>query len=405
MPVVHRNMRPDSSPGDEGYTGTTKQEIMQALKNMVVQGNGLTGSGIARACTQQLQQVEVQVELEIRRVFHLDTRAQTFGAQLRFCLTWELPENERKPRGEPGWVPSWTPLYRIKSLLHELQYDVLYDVTTVKGINYVVAEARHRVIIFEHLKLKSFPHDCEQLTIELESTQPADLVSWKPALGRESVSLDVDRCHLDDFVFADLPYTWKVYRSNSASKKVYCLKTSLKVKRLAWYYLINVAFVLFVLGSLMLCSWSIHPSNLEARFEVDFTLILTVIAYKLVISDMLPRMSYMTQLDRYVMGSFIFLTLATVTHALLPLSMVSKAENSPLTRPPNLNENEDKLIATDMLSCYVFSAVWSLFNITFFCHFFWSNRAENRKFIALASQERIDWQVVQSEMSDVAPSR
>ena len=50
--------------------------------------------------------------------------------------------------------------------------------------------------------------------------------------------------------------------------------------------------------------------NFEGRATVVLSLLLTTVAFKLVITDMLPKVSYLTFLDQYLYSGFI--TLAAI---------------------------------------------------------------------------------------------
>ena len=50
--------------------------------------------------------------------------------------------------------------------------------------------------------------------------------------------------------------------------------------------------------------FTIPPSAAADRASVTFTLILTVVAAKLVLADSLPKISYLTELDRFLLSCF-----------------------------------------------------------------------------------------------------
>merc|ERR1712216_733690 len=98
--------------------------------------------------------------------------------------------------------------------------------------------------------------------------------------------------------------------------------------------MMNVTLFLFIICSFALCAWAEHPADMNARHDVDFALVLTTVTFKLMLNDMLPRISYVTNLDLYVMAGFCFLTLATISHSMLPLFFAQHTDMSPLTFPP-----------------------------------------------------------------------
>lgn len=78
------------------------------------------------------------------------------------------------------------------------------------------------------------------------------------------------------------------------------------------YYTSNVEFPVAVITVLSVAVVSIEPGLVDGRLSVTLTLLLTAVAYKLIISDLVPNVAYLTLLDKYVLGCFLFLALLTV---------------------------------------------------------------------------------------------
>ena len=137
--------------------------------------------------------------------------------------------------------------------------------------------------------------------------------------------------------------------------------TAIKVVRLPSFYVINVLCFLAVLVSLVLTSWATHPADIPSRHAVDFTLLLTAVAYKFTLDAMLPNIPYLTFLDVYILVCLGFLVVATVCHTTVPLYYHSKVQNSVLTLPDGI-EDEDELVRIDLWVFYVYTGAWALFN-------------------------------------------
>merc|ERR1712187_826741 len=127
--------------------------------------------------------------------------------------------------------------------------------------------------------------------------------------------------------------------------------------------------MMFLITSFVLCAWSLHPAQIMDRFEEDFSLILTAVAFKLVLTEMLPKVGYLTTLDIYILSGFVFLALATVSHAALPMYFYKKTDESPLTVPPATFEEEQAFVDADMISFYVCAAIWTSWNIGYTIYF------------------------------------
>jgi hypothetical protein len=78
------------------------------------------------------------------------------------------------------------------------------------------------------------------------------------------------------------------------------------------YYILKVIFPLVVV---VLMSWTvfwIDPIYVAPQIGVSTTSILTLIAYQFVISGLVPKLSYLTRLDRFTIGSTVLVLLALV---------------------------------------------------------------------------------------------
>ncbi|CAK9008561.1 unnamed protein product [Durusdinium trenchii] len=80
-------------------------------------------------------------------------------------------------------------------------------------------------------------------------------------------------------------------------------------ERRAAYYIWNIALPNFLLSMLVFTSFAIPKEDLADRLSVTLTLVLTSVAFKYMVAQELPRISYLTLLDTYILVSFAFLAL------------------------------------------------------------------------------------------------
>ena len=84
------------------------------------------------------------------------------------------------------------------------------------------------------------------------------------------------------------------------------------VARLGEYYVFKFVFPLCLI---VMMSWAIFwvsPSNLGPQVTLSATSMLTLIAYQFTMNDLLPRVGYLTSMDKYVLASSILVFLALV---------------------------------------------------------------------------------------------
>jgi len=341
-----------------------------------------------------LQHREVELSLIVRRIFDVATVEQTFGVTLNISMRWRMPHGEKPPdrsEDDGDWEPIWTPKFRIRSMTHTISRECVYStVTSPDGAMYVTAEIYLLVVISTQLDLHVFPNDCQNFVIGVASMLPVDMLRFVPRRdGTPMVTVEKSRCLLNDFAFVEeLPFTYDLMDEHiSASKTVSKLRIKVKVARKSSHYLVNVACIMFLICSFVLCSWSLHPADIADRHQADFALILTAVAFKLVLMEMLPPISYLTTLDVYILSGFLFLAAATVSHSLLPAFCTDRIDRSPLTRPPVTFVDEQELINADLVCFYAFAGSWVAWNVFFAAKFVMTRSRTYSAFLAEARKE------------------
>jgi hypothetical protein len=81
------------------------------------------------------------------------------------------------------------------------------------------------------------------------------------------------------------------------------------IQRNPLYYLTNVILPLFLIISMALSSFALPPDKLDVRLAIILTLLLTAVAFKYVVAGYLPKVSYVTLLDGYVITAYLALVL------------------------------------------------------------------------------------------------
>ena len=84
------------------------------------------------------------------------------------------------------------------------------------------------------------------------------------------------------------------------------------IQRDYFYFLLKVMFPILLI---VFISWSvflIHPRAIEAKVNVTIVCLLALIAYNFVIEDNLPKVSYITIMDIFILSSYVFAALTTI---------------------------------------------------------------------------------------------
>jgi hypothetical protein len=77
-------------------------------------------------------------------------------------------------------------------------------------------------------------------------------------------------------------------------------------------YIWNILMPMSFLTTMGVFTYGLPPSDMDGRLGICLTLLLTAVAYKFTAAEGLPKLGYLTALDKFVFGSIFFLTLLAV---------------------------------------------------------------------------------------------
>ncbi len=165
-------------------------------------------------------------------------------------------------------------------------------------------------VFSEIFELKDFPFDSQRLTFKLTSVIPAAKLDLVEAGAHARI---VPRNFSQSNVYRMRPgiafrksATSPFWISRSGSLRP-LLSMSLTVRRHPAYYLWNIILPQLLLNLMSLGSFALPRTETSARLSVSVTMVLTTVAFKLHSATHLPTVSYLTVLDWFSLGSFLFI--------------------------------------------------------------------------------------------------
>jgi len=273
--------------------------------------------------------VVLRVRFEIRDIDDIDDEAETFQFTGVMSLTWRDPRQAFDPlaagvdekifQGDyqfdelgTGWYPQMvlvneSGLYDEHGVMLRVQPDGTS--TLLKTID---ANAR------AEFRLRRFPFDRQRLEAVFEVL----------GFDRDEVVLELEPEPLGANVTDVRVPQWNVLSVESSirdrtevdadgEKDTSRLVVAVDTKRDSLYITRLVVFPLFVIVFLSFSVFWMDRSSLGDRISVSFIGILTVVAYQLVISDNLPRISYVTLMHAFLNLSFLTMCATVVINLLV----------------------------------------------------------------------------------------
>eukprot|EP01106_Pelomyxa_sp_JSP_P014340 TRINITY_DN453_c0_g1_i5.p1 TRINITY_DN453_c0_g1~~TRINITY_DN453_c0_g1_i5.p1 ORF type:complete len:380 (+),score=86.62 TRINITY_DN453_c0_g1_i5:71-1141(+) len=177
------------------------------------------------------------------------------------------------------------------------------EVIPVSGI--VLYKVKFSGSFSEVMELKRFPFDRQVLHINFQhdsAKQPKYNVKWSSDTAKPKQECN-DR-------------EWRGYETKITCKSQIVGEQKMEVlgraERLSEYFMWNVVFVLFLIVAMSFLTFVIPADNGTDRFGLNLTLVLTSITFKFTIAGYLPKTTYLTLLDKYVLVGFITLFFVVV---------------------------------------------------------------------------------------------
>ncbi len=168
------------------------------------------------------------------------------------------------------------------------------------------------------LRLSEFPFDEHQFTIQFASPGYSNEdIRFVPSPSRKDPKIVgggiADKLSLPDWGIVKYVVETRPYKPTE-DVEVPGFVFEFTAKRYVTYYLWHVIMPLVFI---VIMSWGgfwIDPTNAGAQIGVSTSAILTLIADRFMLSNLLPRLPYMTRMDFFTLGStaFVFLTLVEV---------------------------------------------------------------------------------------------
>ncbi|KAK2151359.1 hypothetical protein LSH36_366g04034 [Paralvinella palmiformis] len=257
----------------------------------------------------QLKTPSLLVIVELRVVFlkigEIDTLKEQYSADTFIQSKWREPLLDN----------------RTNNVLSETK-EATWLTATInnKGEAFVMERRRVRGVFMENLELNDFPLDVQDLTVTITTERPdseIDIIPDENEMSGINVQTFVDQ------------QEWRLHQHIEVSKRVMtqeysssarchpALSVTCRAARRPGYFYWNVFLVMFFISALSFATFAVSPELPQNRLQLSFTLLLTSVTFKFVINQSLPKISYLTYMDKYVLLSLVMLCVVCVWHAVV----------------------------------------------------------------------------------------
>ena len=300
--------------------------------------------------------VTVHLQISISSIEDVDTVRQEFTCQFYLGVSWEEPQlkDDARKGKKIEWDKCWDPRIYFQNAVEVISMtsstkllQPLYDGNPSVQISYRV-KGKFKTLF----DLRNFPFDKQLLQICIISKWGDSVVrlkeaSYKPGylccktflsehewvlykhvIGTESCT--AEDCTNDHSLSPDGNTTSSdvhcrhriatLIQQNSSQKGI-MKKTfnderplifsvftfSFSIRRRFSFFISNIVVLLAIISFLALGPFCVPQGEIGDRLSIIFTLLLTAVTFKFVVSQSLPRVSYQTLLDQYVLSCIIYI--------------------------------------------------------------------------------------------------
>jgi len=255
----------------------------------------------------QHDRLKLYVGMIVVDIRNIDDVAQDFDATLIIYLSWRDPRLALDSREIRTFSLNeiWSPRYQVSNeVLAHKRYPEQLQVDPDGNVVYI---QRLSGSFSARLDLRNFPFDTQQLDFRLTfpdfDPQRLELVPDNDMSGI-----------LRDMSIAG----WNVGGWHLRSDPINVLRNitrssalmSFEAQRSTGYYLWKIIFPLVLIVFMSWTVFWISPENAGPPIGLATTSMLTLIAYRFILGSQLPRVSYLTLLDYFILGSTVLVFMA-----------------------------------------------------------------------------------------------
>ncbi len=235
----------------------------------------------------------------------VDTAEQSFVANVYFIFRWHDP---RLAHEGPGSIirplrEVWNP--RIQFGNQQKVFKTLPEEVSISPEGEVKYLQRVWGSFSQPLKLESYPFDRQSLSVQVMGVQQTpDEIQLVP--DPEKPSGIAKEVSVTDWEITGWKTDTKPFQPSPDSIPISAFTLSIDAKRRIDYFVVNIIIPLFLIVAMSWVVFWIEPKESSGtKISIAATGMLTLIAYRFAIGTSLPKLSYLTRLDEFILWSTI----------------------------------------------------------------------------------------------------
>jgi len=251
---------------------------------------------------------EVKIGLLMTDMTEVNGAEQSFSADVFMVATWQDPELAggsdaiRTLDYDDVWHPTLL-IYNRRSVTESMPEEVM-----VRPDGTVTYLQRFTGDFSAPMNLREFPRDRQEFFVWLVApTRVGANVTLVP--DTSIVALRTEHLSISDWKVGEASLTMEAFQVAPGAPMNPGIKLSFPASRRVTYYTIQVLIPLVAIVMMAYAVFWIAPAVVPTRVGVVVTTMLTLIAYRFMLANHVPRLSYLTRLDWFMLGATVLLVL------------------------------------------------------------------------------------------------
>jgi hypothetical protein len=332
----------------------------------------------------------VAVQFFINRIFKVDDVSETVSLDFYLKLNWiseqwrgktddDFQANEKKFDPEVWWEPGVEVTNGIeieKQVDHDEAFWLEYPNDGILAYT-----QRYIGTISAPMQLKQFPFDSQVFSINFESFHwkaedcellrlPAHALQYPPKSPLDRWITMSEDVRLQEWNIQSIEVKEVMKRYEFEDRTYSQAQVCVSIKRKYGYYVLKLMSILLLIVIMCWTVFLIPPQQFSDRLSIIVTLFLSAVAFNFVGASAIPRISYMTQFDLYVIWSYVLIVLVVVESSISFLYFTYAGDRG-MFKWAN---------PVDGISIFLFPLATLAFNVVFVFNVFYSQSAATRVF-------------------------
>jgi hypothetical protein len=266
-------------------------------------------AGIPRPGEESQTATTVYTTIYVTDIDDVDSADQSFVANVYVEFSWHdhrLATTENASR-TVGLNEAWHP--RVQIINQQKVFKTFPETLEVSKNGLVTDRQRYWGNFSQPLELKEFPMDSQQLEIQIVGVgynQDEVVFVQNP----DEPSGLADKLSQTEWSVSNWVAEPMVYLPTENVEPLSGFHMVIHVDRNIRYYAVMIVIPLLLIVAMSWLVFWIDPKESGSQINVAITAMLTLIAYRFSIGELVPKVSYLTRLDYFILGSTLMIFLA-----------------------------------------------------------------------------------------------